>query len=227
MIHLPSESGEEAARTVIVGRTGTGKTVSGLFLLSRYDLEDDPWILFNFKNDRHLNSLRNVREIDWDFVPSKKDHGLFMLRPHPANCRGKGSKMEEYLYKLWERTRIGLFVDEMLVVGENDAMNLILTQGRSLEMPVIGCTQRPVGITRWSFSEAQFIQCFDLNDDRDIETVESFTPLDWAEEKPLGKHQSWWYDIAENEMVRWNPVPNMTETRAVLDAKLHRSWITI
>jgi hypothetical protein len=219
-MNLPNEE----QRTVIIGRTGTGKTVAGLWHLSNYSLEM-PWVLLNFKGDEHIESIAAARAIDFDYIPKKKDRGLYVLSPSPYDLEGtmrEKSNVDKYLLKLWERGNVGVFIDETYVLGESKALVMCLTQGRSLRIPMILNTQRPVWITRFAFSEASFIQVFDLNDERDIQTVESFVPIEWDEEPPLKSHQSWYYEIASNNVVRLNPVPNMTVIRATLAEKLAR-----
>jgi hypothetical protein len=219
---LPNNSN----RTVLVGRTGTGKTVGGLWHLSNYSMER-PWIIFNFKGDEHIESLPNTTNINLDYVPKKKERGVFIVTPTPYQLEGsrlEESEVDQYLMKLWEREKVGIFADEAFMLGNSKAFVLCLTQGRSKEIPMIICTQRPVWITRFAFSEASYIQVFDLNDDRDIQTVESFVPIRWDEEKRLGPHQSWYYDIANDKVYRFNPVPDMDDLRAIFEQKLHRKW---
>lgn len=223
--NLPNQTN----RTVIIGRTGTGKTVAGLWHLTNYNLEK-PWVLFNFKGDEHIESIQKAQDIDLSYIPKKKDRGLFVLSPSPYDLEGtikERSRVDQYLLKLWERENVGIFIDETYVLGDSKALVMCLTQGRSKRIPMILNTQRPVWITRFAFSEASFIQVFDLNDSRDIQTVESFVPLRWDEETPLKEHQSWYYEIAANKLVRFNPVPNMDEIRNVFDEKLHKKWVRI
>lgn len=220
---LPNETN----RITLIGRTGTGKTVAGLWHLSNQNLER-PWVILNFKNDEHIDSIPYCQEIDFDYVPDKKDRGIFILRPLPGDMDGAGSPLEVYLWKLWARENVGLFCDETFMIGVNNkAFNAILTQGRSKRIPVIACTQRPCRITLFAFSEASYIQVFDLNDFRDIDTVEGFVPLDWDKEKPLAPHQSWYYEVGSNRLFRFNPVPAMPEILTVFESKLHRKWVRI
>lgn len=220
---LPTSS----QRITLVGRTGTGKTVGGLWHLSNQNLEK-PWVIFNFKNDEHIDSIENAQHIGFDYVPGKKDKGIFVLHPLPFECEGQNCPLEKYIWQLWAREDVGIFCDETFMVGiNNKAFNACLTQGRSKRIPMILCTQRPVRITLFAFSEASFIQVFDLNDVRDIDTVEGFVPIDWDTEKPLGPHQSWYYEIDRNLLFRFNPTPNMDAIRKVFAEKLYRKWVAI
>jgi hypothetical protein len=220
-------------RTVLVGRTGTGKTVAGLWHLSNYSYEKPkgmPWVIIDFKRDKNINSIDNLQEIDFDYVPTDKDDGIFIIHALPADVKGstkEASPVESYLTKLWEREHIGIFIDETYVIGDNTGLELCLTQGRSKLIPMILCTQRPVWVSRFAFSEASFIQCFALNDDRDLQTVEAFMPIDFGDEEKLGKHQSFYYDIAEDEIFRAAPVPAMPAIREIFAGKLHRKRVRI
>jgi hypothetical protein len=214
-------------RIVMIGRTGTGKTVAGLWHLSNQDL-NRPWVILNFKNDEHIDSIPNTTDIDYDFIPGKNDRGLFILRPLPSHMKrprpGVLSPLESYFEKIWSREEIGVFVDESFMLGDNDMVDACLTQGRSKEIPMILCTQRPAWVTRFAFTEASFIQCFDLTDSDDIRRVESFVPLDWDDEPALKKHQSYYYHVDTKYLVRLNPVPPMKDTLKVFDEKLFKKW---
>lgn len=214
-------------RTLIVGRTGTGKTVAALWHLSNYDLENQAWILVNFKNDEHINSIPNARFIDYDFFPRRKsEKGIFILNSLPQDAvRPKPQEpsiLESYLWKIWNQEQLGFMCDEAYMLGDNEAFNAILTQGRSKKIPVLICSQRPVWISRFCFSESSFFQVFHLNDVRDRKTIEGFVPLeDWE----LGEHQSWYYDVDKNSIFKFNPVPNMDEIRNIFEMKLRKkTW---
>lgn len=212
-------------RTVVIGRTGTGKTVAGLWHLSYQNLER-PWVIIDFKNDEHIESIENTMEIGLDWKPGKKDRGIYVVHPLPNDtkvARGEEySPLDKFLWKIWAKERCGLFIDECFMLGNSDAFNSILTQGRSKHIPVIMCTQRPVWISRFCFSEASFIQTFDLNDSRDIDTVEGFVPILWDKEPPLKDYQSWYYEIGRNYLVRLEPVPDMDKIRSTFETKLHK-----
>lgn len=216
-------------RTVVVGRTGTGKTVCGLWHLSNYNL-DKPWVIFNLKGDEHIEAIEKASFVDIGYVPSKKDRGLFVVTPDPWDLEGSAkekSRVDQLLIKLWQRGDVGIFVDEMVPLGNSKAITLCCTQGRAKHIPMIMCSQRPVGINRYAFSEATYVQVFDLNIQDDIDTVESYVPLDWDDEKELGPHQSWYYEVETNNIFRFNPVPNMEAIHAVFNQKLHRKLVRI
>ena len=218
-------------RIVVIGRTGTGKTVCGLWHLSNYDLSAMPWIVCNLKGDEHIESLGRATFVDGlEYVPSVKDRGLFVVSPTPYDLEGTAkdkSAFDRFLLKLWARGNVGIFIDEAYPIGNSKALVLCLTQGRSLRIPMIICTQRPVWITRFAFSEASFIQVFDLNIQDDIDTVESFVPLEWDKEKSLAPHQSFYYEVSTAKLYRFNPCPDMDAVRATFEEKLPRRTVRI
>ncbi len=225
-IRLPSTSD----RIVCCGRTGTGKTVGGLWHLSNFDLAAFPFVLVDFKNEEHMDEIPRVQEVGFDFCPGKGDVGLYRLRCTPYDLEGstkEKSRLDTFLIKIWQRGGCGLFLDEAYIIGNSEALNLCYTQGRSLRIPMITNTQRPVWCSRFAFSEASFIQCYDLTDYGDIDRVEGFIPFDWDEEPPLQKYQSFYFDVAEKELIRLNPVPPMEELVKIFDEKLpeRRRWL--
>jgi hypothetical protein len=226
LIRLPKLSD----RLVSCGRTGSGKTVGGLWHLSNFNVGIFPWILVDFKNDENIDEIENVQDVGFDFLPGKKDVGLFRLRCTPYDVEGstkERSKLDSLLIRVWQRGDCGLFIDEAYIIGNSEALNLCYTQGRSLRIPMITNTQRPVWCSRFAFSEASFIQCYDLTDYGDIGRVEEFIPLDWDDQLPLQKYQSFYYDVAEKKLARLNPVPPMKEIAAVFAEKLpqRRVWL--
>jgi hypothetical protein len=223
---LPGDSD----RITVVGRTGTGKTVAGLWHLSNQNLEK-PWIICNIKRDEHIESIANTEQVDLNYVPGKKDKGIFVADISPYDFEASGSKdkspFDKMLLNVWHRGDCGLFFDELVPVGNSRALTLCYTQGRSLHIPIIGCSQRPVGINRYAFTEAGFVQVFDLNIQDDIDTVESFVPLDWDEEQSLGPHESFYYVVSTASIYRFKPVPSMDEIRKKFERKMPRrfQWI--
>lgn len=189
---------------MIVGRTGSGKTRAGIWHLSRRDLSD-PWILFDFKRDDLIARLPATEIKLTDKLP--KEGGLYVVRPNPSE--DDEALVEIMLMRCWARGNIGLYFDEGFMVPDEKALRMILTQGRSLKIPVIMLSQRPVWLSRFAFSEADFFQLFDLNDQRDRKTIGSFMPTK-AQER-LKPFHSWFYDVGKNELAVMLPVPSDDE----------------
>jgi hypothetical protein len=98
------------------------------------------------------------------------------------------------------------------------AFNALLTQGRSKNIPLITLSQRPVWLSRFVFSEADFFQIFWLNDTRDRKTVNSFTPF--SLEKRLPDYHSFWYNVGRDTTNVLAPVPEASVLLETFHQKL-------
>jgi hypothetical protein len=204
---------DDKQRLAIVGRTGTGKTVAALWHLSKRNLER-PWVIYDFKGDEHIAKIENARSVGLDWVPRRTDRGIFVVRPSPADTEA----VDEQMWNLWERERCGVFVDEGYLAN-NEALQAILTQGRSKRIPAIICTQRPAWVSRFVFSESDYYQVFALNDVRDRKTIAAFAPID-PDGKRLPDFYSYYYDVGRDKLHTFKPVPKVEEIIAAIDAKL-------
>jgi hypothetical protein len=193
----------DTQRITVIGKTGSGKTQAGAWLLSERSYTTRPWILFDFKRERLLNAIPFAKHIGIDDkVPERP--GIYLTHPIP----GQRDRVDDMLWRIWDREHTGVFIDEAYMMHQrSDALLAVLTQGRSKNIPVIMLTQRPNWVTRFAFSEADYIQLFQLTDNRDKKTVKEFMPL--PIEHPLpGKYYSWWYDNSHNFKAVLSPVPD-------------------
>jgi hypothetical protein len=211
IIRLPSNT----QRLAIVGRTGSGKTVAAVWHLSQRDLTK-PWMVYDFKYDSLINSIKGIREVKLNFVPSKNDSGIFLVHPLP----NEKDEVENQMWKLWERGNVGIYIDEGYMV-DNPAYEALLTQGRSRKIPMIVLSQRPVWLSRFVFSEADFYQIFNLNDVRDRKTISNFTPLDFTWK--LSDYHSYYYDVGRAKLYHFAPVPREEIILSILARKLGHS----
>lgn len=215
-VRLPDDS----KRLAIIGRTGTGKTVVGAYHLSQRNFNNIPWIMVNFKRDELLDSIPHVKELDGYEIP--KANGLYQIHPHPDDFEKRGGVGDQWLMRIWERGGCGIYFDEAMLLDMNlRGIKAIQTQGRSLQIPTIACTQRPVAIQRTFFSEADFFQIFPLNDKRDYETIDGFIPhkLHGVE---FPDRYSYYHDVGKGKKgaIMLPPVPSPEETLNVFDMKL-------
>lgn len=195
-MHLPTPQD----RIAIVGKTGSGKTVAGLWHLSQQNFDEMPWVIFDWKRDGAIARL-NIPELSLaGKAPTKP--GIYVVRPMPND----DDLVEDFIWKLWRQGHTGLYVDEGYMMPKGSAaFQAVLTQGRSKYVPVIVLSQRPVWMSRFVFSEADFHQIFWMNDARDRKTVSSFIP-DIPDER-LPDFHSYYYDVGDDELIVLKPVP--------------------
>lgn len=190
-------------RTAVIGRTGSGKTRFGMWLLSEADFDKQPFVMIDYKGDDLIAGVDRVREIGLNEIP--KHPGLYTIKPLPS----ENDAVENWLWRIWSKERVGLYVDEGYALPDKGAFQAILTQGRSKRLPVICLTQRPSWISRFVFSEADFYAVFHLNDHRDKLTVQAFTPKERMDLKNrLPDYHSYWYDVGRDNVFQINPVPD-------------------
>lgn len=190
-------------RTTIVGKTGSGKTQGGAYILSQAPFDVLPYVILDFKREKLFGEVPGIRELDVarpDFRELNQP-GLFIVRP----MLSQRDEVEKLLWTIWEQENIGLFIDEGYMIGKSQALVACLTQGRSKNIPMITLTQRPAWITQFAFSEADYLMIFQLTTGRDKKTVQEFVERDIS--KRLPKHYSYWYDVAEDALTILRPVP--------------------
>lgn len=207
----------DSQRVTIIGKTGSGKTQGAAWLLSGRSYTTRPWIVFDFKYDDLLNEIPGTKELRiTDKIPKKP--GLYVVHPTPADAED----VETMMWSIWEREHVGVYIDEgYMISARSPAFQAILTQGRSKSIPVIMLTQRPAWVTRFAFSEADYIQLYMLTDTRDEKIVKQFMPLPIETRLP-GPYYSWWWDNARNFKAILQPVPDRDTILDTFRDRLHQ-----
>jgi DNA helicase HerA-like ATPase len=206
-------------RIAILGKTGSGKTVAGLWHLSKQDIDARPWVIIDFKGDVNINNIDKAQSIEYDTNLSKLKPGLYILRVMPD----EEEELDAWFVKVWETENIGVMVDEGFMVGQRSrGFNMCLIQGRSKHITMIVLSQRPVWMSRYVLSEASFIQAFSLNDRDDTRSVKRFVEdrgnLSVLNRVP--RYHSYYYDVSEDDLRVLAPVPAVDVILGDIDAKL-------
>lgn len=200
-------------RTSIIGRTGSGKTVAGSWVLSEAPFDKQPYIIVDYKGDELLNSSDRIKEIDLKTVP--KQPGLYIVHPRLDQVE----QVDAWLWKVWERENVGLYFDEAYMLPDKGALQAILTQGRSKRIPVIALTQRPALISRFIFSEADFFAVFQVSIDDDKKRIRGFIPS-YVTDARLPDYHFRWYDVSKDKLFNVLPVPAPDDIRDRIDSRL-------
>lgn len=201
-------------RIAIVGRTGSGKTQFGAWLLSQAPFDSQPYVIVDYKGDDLLNSVDRIYELGLNELP--RHPGVYIIHPRPDL---DDADVENWLRKVWERENIGLYFDETYMVPSKGALQGILTQGRSKNIPAICLIQRPAWISRFVLSEADFYAIFHLQHIQDRKKVQEFIP-DAAIEARTPEYHSQYYDVARDALFRLKPVPDAETISSVLADRL-------
>lgn len=184
----------------IIGRTGSGKTQQGAWLLSESDFHIRPHIIVDYKGDELLNAAGatplSINE------PPPSSPGLYITHIMP----GQDDIVDNFLWKIWAQNNTCVYIDESYMIDKySTAYNALLTQGRSKNINLYNLTQRPTQCSRFCFSEASHVSVFHLIDERDRKTAESFIPLNLDEKLP--EYHSHWYDVKNDNTFLMRPVP--------------------
>lgn len=191
--------------TTIIGRTGSGKTQCGAWLLSHANFDDQPYILVDYKGDDLLNAI-GAEPISIYADPPEKP-GLYITYPLPH----EEEVLNQFLWKVHARGQTGLYFDEGFMVAKLKALESILMQGRSKQIPCYILTQRPSWISRYAFSEASHFVVFHLNDRRDRQKVQEF--FGNYNETRLQKYNAQWYNVNHDCNFILRPVPGADKIR--------------
>lgn len=192
-------------RTAIIGSTGSGKTQFAVWLLSTRDFHKRVWIIFDFKGDELIEAIGPIEINVYGELPKKP--GLYVVRPIPQR---DDKAVEELLWKIWAKENIGVYVDEGYMLGNrNPALNACLTQGRSKRIEMIILSQRPVWMSKFVFSEANFFAIFNLNLEDDRKYCQSY--IGGQQISLLPRYHSLWYDCDGQAGTVLKPVPDRND----------------
>jgi hypothetical protein len=189
-------------RLAVIGRTGSGKTQAAAWHLSGKNFDRQPWVIVNTKGDPLLNEIGRIRGVhNIGIGDTPGDKGLYIVSPLP----NERDQLDAFFFRIWEKQNTGVYIDEGYMIEKTDGLNALLTQGRSRDIPMIVLSQRPAWISKFVFSEADYIQLFHLQHEDDRKNVGRFVPFNTKYR--LRKFHSYWYNVGENEIVEFSPVP--------------------
>jgi len=209
---LPTKSN----RTAVVGRTGTGKTRFGMWLLSTAPFDKVPFVVIDYKLEGLFAQTDRIKEIGLDEVP--KHPGLYIMRPTSFD----DDAVEAWFLKIHARENVGTYVDEGYGIDRHSkGLRSVLTQGRSKNLPVIFLSQRPAWISPFVFSEADFLAIFPLTKPEDQKKIREIVPGDPFEVlAALPPYHSYWYDVARNTGFNMLPVPGDDDILNTIEDRL-------
>lgn len=200
-------------RCVVVGKTGSGKTVWCNWILSR---SPGSWLILDMKNDEGFDNdliIQDLPDIDKLIRAFKKlqednKRQKIVLRPKVVSDPGLIDAWIGYIHE--GLTNVNLFVDELYYIHENGragpGLTGWLTRGRSRKQSFLGGTQRPRWVSNFVFSESEMFCLFELTLLQDRKRMNEFIGDDRVLINPA-KHNWRWFDIASNKLLTFGPVP--------------------
>jgi hypothetical protein len=206
----------------VIGKNGTGKTQSSLWLLSKRPFDKRPELIVDFKRDDHIAAIEGAIEIPVGTVPTEP--GIFVVRPNVADLGSDATAKPFYdtLAGAYEKENIGIWFDEAFVLGKNKKVEgmfeNLLTQGRSKRIPLIILVQRPVWVSRFVMSESSYFQLFRLQDKRDAITLQEVMPE--GAFRRLPDYHSAYYDVNRDTVDFLAPVPAEAEILSRINARI-------
>lgn len=200
-------------RLSIFGRTGSGKTQFGASVLSKSPFHRMPYVIVDYKREGLFGAVSRIREIGLNEIP--KSPGLYIVRPMPW----QEDAVERFLFRIWDKGKIGLYIDEGHSLPDKGGLQVILQQGRAKRIPVIALSQRPAWVNRFLFSEADHFAVFHLNDKRDRDKLNAVLPDGVLDERQPEYH-ALWYAVKSDKLFRLSPVESADEIIDKIDSRL-------
>jgi hypothetical protein len=197
-------------RAVVAGRTGSGKSTLGCWLLNR---SQQHWVILNPKWTKAYSALPDANILR-GFNLGKMEKSIDKHRFTIINFNGSESNPDfldavtSHLHERYEN--IGLCADELYSMhkaGQCGAgLTGWLTRGRELKQTFLGMTQRPAWVSKFIFSEADFISSMDLSLADDRKRMYEFTGDNNFQDR-LDPHRWLWYDVGKDKIAKFGPVP--------------------
>lgn len=205
-------------RTIVLGRTGCGKSQFACALQSSRNFHEIPWIWIDYKREDLIQDIveacdGSIKDIKpTDAVPKKA--GMYRMLVAPVI---DDEAVIDFLWRVYKQGSVGINLDEGYALPQKHGQpfDVILTQGRSLHIPVIALYQRPVYMSRFAVAQADFFAVFEQNDQRDLKTTSQFVkPAKGLNNEivsvfsPLPQFHCLWYDVGQGVSTVLRPAPD-------------------
>lgn len=203
---------DQGKRALVAGRTGSGKSTLGCWLLER---SPGIWIILNPKHTgayAKMDDSITISGLDDKAIENaitKNRYRFIIVNPHSRECNP--DTLDAFIMRLHEDWRnVGLCCDELysLHKGGVAGQGLIgwLTRGRELGQSFLGLTQRPAWLSQFLFSESDYICCMALSLQRDRKRMLEMTDNPYMGGK-IPPHYWLWFDVVKENLRTFKPIP--------------------
>lgn len=207
-VNIIPEPGE---RALVVGQTGSGKSVFVIWLLQRikrapiyiYDTKDEPkfrMLPANVLVENMAEALKYKNDEKVDYV---------IVRP-PVELMGEPKILDEMLwFHYLNLQQCPAYIDEAYTFQINGragkGLIALLTRGRSKGITTIISSQRPVRLDRFCITEAQKIYVLAISDKADKKRLDDIIPNFSDLPKP-SKHGFYFFEVGMDNPVLFKAI---------------------
>ncbi len=193
-------------RGLIVGKTGSGKTLGAIFLL-RY--LPPPVLILDTKGDENLPRAFHPSTLErhdslWTGAYTAP---VNIVTPSARELSDIG-QLDDWLTQLPAPATV--YLDELYQIHgasgrAGPGLIGLLTRGRSRGMTVLMSTQRPAWISRFCLTESENFYVYRLSDPSDRDRVARLTAPQI--ERIPRRYHFWFYRQGKSKAVLYSPVP--------------------
>lgn len=195
----------------VCGMTGTGKSYLCEQYLSRYeyvvklDTKDEtderysmglsPWD--NLEEGKDFTVVRNFEDLDE--VETKK----IIYAPDYENQTQE--EFDRFFKWIFNRGNTLLWIDELMSIGTVNSfpkqLGRLYTQGRSKNVGIWACSQRPSAVPSIALANSNYIFCFNMTLPQDRKKLVETTGMKKMDELPKG-YNFWYYKMGDSKCVK-------------------------
>lgn len=207
---MPAPLISPGKRALISGSTGCGKSTLACWLLKR---SPNRWVVLNPKHTAAYENLDDafiVKSLDISKTEKSMARHRFTI-VNPSSIESDPESLDAFIMGLHNGWRnVGLVCDELYTVHKGNGVagpGLIgwLTRGRELRQSFLGLTQRPVWISKFCFSESDYLGFMYLGLSDDRKRAIEMTDIKQLGEK-LPKRHWLWYRPDTEDLTHYGPV---------------------
>lgn len=204
--HIPTDK-----HVMVCGMTGTGKS----YLAEKYLTGYDYVVKLDTKDE--TGERRKKGQSAWDGLEEGKDFSVVRSIDGLDDCETDKiiyvpsfdeqdeNTFNEFFRWCFMRENTLIWIDELMSIGTSmrypKELGRVYTQGRSKNVGIWACTQRPAGIPVISTANTTYFFVFDLMLPNDRKRMVDATGMPQLMELPQG-HNFWYYKMGMREPIK-------------------------